>query len=105
MRAAKPDLNEALKEGSKAPAFSLTSNEGKTVSLADYKDKNRVVLYFYPEDDTPGCTAQACGFRDNYDNVLSHNAIVLGISPDDIHSHRQRFGWNPGSRIPPTGYT
>ena len=82
----------ALKEGSKAPVFSLTSNEGKTVSLADYKDKNRVVLYFYPKDDTPGCTVEACEFRDNIKKIQKIDAVVLGVSPDGIDSHNKFIG-------------
>ena len=77
----------ALKEGAKAPLFTLQSNEGKTVSLADYKGKQRVVLYFYPKDDTPGCTVEACEFRDNIKKIQGLDAVVLGVSPDGVASH------------------
>lgn len=76
-----------LKEGSKAPAFSLIANNGKTVSLKEYQGKKRVVLYFYPKDDTPGCTVEACGFRDKLETIESQNAVVLGVSPDGADSH------------------
>ena len=72
--------------GGPAPDFELKTDEGKTVRLSDLRGK-RVVLYFYPKDDTPGCTAQACGFRDNYVEIQEKNAVVLGISPDGESSH------------------
>lgn len=75
-----------LKIGGKAPAFSLQDENGKTVKLSDFKGK-RVILYFYPKDDTSGCTAQACGFRDAYPQIEEKNAVVLGISPDNEKSH------------------
>lgn len=75
-----------LKIGQKAPAFSLKDENGKTVKLSDFKGK-RVILYFYPKDDTSGCTTQACGFRDAYPKIEEKNAVVLGISPDDEKSH------------------
>lgn len=78
-----------LKEGDKAPEFALTDDAGNTVSLKDFAGK-KVVVYFYPKDDTPGCTKEACGFRDNYDAILAKGAVVLGISPDDPSSH-ERF--------------
>ena len=64
-------------EGQKAPAFSLQGSDGKTHKLADYAGKN-VVLYFYPKDDTPGCTKEACGFRDSIQSVTQANAVVCG---------------------------
>ncbi len=82
------------KEGSKAPAFSLPASDGKTVSSKDLKGK-RVVLYFYPKDDTPGCTVEACGFRDGIKKIEKQNAVVLGVSPDDTKSHNkfiEKFG-------------
>ena len=78
-----------FKEGTKAPEFTLTSNEGKTVSLADFKGKQRVVLYFYPKDDTPGCTVEACEFRDNIKKIQKLDVIVLGVSPDKVESHNK----------------
>lgn len=72
--------------GTPAPDIKLQSEEGKTVRLSDLRGK-RVVVYFYPKDDTPGCTAQACGFRDNYVEIAEQNAVVLGISPDGEGSH------------------
>ncbi|MGH2544525.1 MAG: thioredoxin-dependent thiol peroxidase [Ardenticatenaceae bacterium] len=78
-----------LNVGDPAPAFELASDRGDTVRLSDLRGK-RVVLYFYPKDDTPGCTTQACGFRDVYPEIEEKDAVVLGISPDSAASH-QRF--------------
>ena len=72
--------------GEQAPAFSAVGNDGKTHSLASYKGKP-VVLYFYPRDDTPGCTVEACDFRDNLGRVTAKGAVVLGVSRDTIKSH------------------
>jgi thioredoxin-dependent peroxiredoxin len=83
-----------VEEGKPAPDFELTSDEGKTVRLSDLKG-SPVVVYFYPKDDTPGCTTQACGIRDNYDAFGERGAVVLGISPDDESSHvkfKQKYG-------------
>ena len=77
-----------LKEGSKAPAFKGKDQDGKTVSLADYKGK-KLVLYFYPEDDTPTCTVQACNLRDNYGILKNNGFEVLGISPDEEKKHKK----------------
>lgn len=77
-----------LKEGDKAPDFTAKDQNGKTVSLADYKGKN-VILYFYPKDDTPGCTAESCSFRDNYQSLLSKGFEVIGVSTDDEKSHKK----------------
>ena len=77
------------KEGSKAPDFTLRSNETKDVSLKDFKGKSRVVLYFYPKDDTPGCTVEACEFRDNMERIRSKDTVVLGVSPDGVDSHNK----------------
>jgi thioredoxin-dependent peroxiredoxin len=74
--------------GDVAPDFTATTDAGTTVQLSDYRGK-RVVLYFYPKDDTPGCTTQACGFRDNYLAIEEKNAIVLGVSPDGAKSHQK----------------
>ena len=77
-----------LKEGSKAPAFKGKDQDGKTVSLADYKGK-KLVLYFYPQDDTPTCTVQACNLRDNYGILKNNGFEVLGISPDEEKKHKK----------------
>src|ERR1700761_3670552 len=77
-----------LKEGDKAPDFTAKDQNGKSVSLSDYKGKN-VILYFYPKDDTPGCTAEACSFRDNYQSMLSKGFQVIGVSTDDEKSHKK----------------
>ena len=72
--------------GDKAPAFSLKDQSQKTHKLSDYKGKY-VVLYFYPKDDTPGCTKEACAFRDDFSKLTKAGAVVLGVSPDDTESH------------------
>jgi peroxiredoxin Q/BCP len=75
-----------LHEGDQAPTFHMKSNDGKSYSLADYKGK-WVVLYFYPKDDTPGCTKQACSFRDNISKYEKLGIKVFGVSIDDVDSH------------------
>ncbi len=80
------EVETKLRVGEAAPEFELTTDQGQRVKLSDYRGQ-RVVLYFYPKDDTPGCTTQACGFRDHYVEVQEKNAVVLGISPDDAASH------------------
>jgi len=75
-------------EGKKAPAFSLEGNDGKTHSLEDYKGKT-VVVYFYPKDNTPGCTKEACGFRDLNAALKKSSALVLGVSKDNLDSHNK----------------
>jgi peroxiredoxin Q/BCP len=75
-----------LQVGDTAPDFALPNENGDLVRLSDLRGK-RIVLYFYPKDDTPGCTAQACGFRDVFLDISERNATVLGISPDDAASH------------------
>jgi len=77
-----------LNVGDLAPAFTLLSNEGKDTSLKDYRGK-KVVLYFYPKDDTPGCTKEACSFRDNLARVRRKGAVVLGLSADSVASHEK----------------
>jgi peroxiredoxin Q/BCP len=83
-----------VEEGKPAPDFALTSDSGETVKLSDLRGKP-VVLYFYPKDDTPGCTAQACGIRDDYGQFEERGAVVLGVSPDDESSHvkfKEKYG-------------
>ena len=75
-----------VEEGKKAPAFTLQDSHGNKVKLSDYAGQY-VVLYFYPRDDTPGCTKEACGFRDRWNEIQKHNAVVLGVSPDGPDSH------------------
>lgn len=75
-----------LEPGAKAPAFSVPSDSGDTVALEDFKGR-KVVLYFYPKDDTPGCTTEACELRDNWRAVQAAGAVVLGVSPDSVASH------------------
>jgi peroxiredoxin Q/BCP len=75
-----------VEEGQEAPDFELKSDAGELVRLSQFRGKP-VVLYFYPRDDTPGCTAQACGIRDNYDDFEQRGAVVLGVSPDEECSH------------------
>jgi len=77
-----------LKEGDKAPAFKLPSVEGGDVGLRDFAGKT-VVLYFYPKDDTPGCTREACAFRDSQAALKRAGAVVLGVSPDSVESHQK----------------
>ena len=75
-----------LQEGKPAPDFSLEDDRGARVTLSSFRGKS-VVVYFYPKDDTPGCTKEACGFRDAYDQILARGAVVIGISPDKPTSH------------------
>ena len=75
-----------LQAGDAAPDFTLSGPEGRTVSLADLAGKH-VILYFYPRDDTPGCTKEACGFRDAWDDLQALGAVVIGVSPDASASH------------------
>jgi len=82
------NITQPLQVGESAPDFELSSDTGQTVKLSDFRSK-RVVVYFYPRDDTTGCTKQACGFRDNYPQIEEQNAVVLGISPDGVKSHQK----------------
>jgi len=77
-----------IQEGKAAPPFTLTDAGGKSVSLADFAGKD-VILYFYPKDDTPGCTKEACGFRDAWKQIAKANAVVLGVSADGTASHQK----------------
>lgn len=79
-----PELK--LKEGDDAPSFSAETSGGGKISLADFKGRN-VILYFYPKDDTPGCTKEACAFRDHYEEFKKRGAVVLGVSTDPVKSH------------------
>ncbi|MGG0657335.1 thioredoxin-dependent thiol peroxidase [Rummeliibacillus pycnus] len=74
-------------EGLEAPVFSLLNEKGEKVSLSDYKGKKSVVLYFYPKDMTPGCTTEACDFRDAHQDFSDLDAVILGVSPDDENKH------------------
>ena len=76
-----------LEVGQVAPDFTLPKSDGTEVTLSDFKGKKKVVVYFYPKDDTPGCTAQACSFRDNYEDFIEAGAEVIGISSDSENSH------------------
>jgi thioredoxin-dependent peroxiredoxin len=83
-----------IEEGQEAPDFELTSDTGERVRLSQFRGEP-VVVYFYPKDDTPGCTAQACGIRDAYEDFEQQGAVVLGVSPDDEGSHvkfKQKYG-------------
>jgi peroxiredoxin Q/BCP len=75
-----------LQEGQPAPPFTLKDGAGNTVSLSDFRGR-KVVLYFYPKDDTPGCTKEACDFRDGHAQIRDRGAVILGMSPDDEKSH------------------
>lgn len=75
-------------EGQPAPAFKLSDQNGDTVSLEDYRGKH-VIVYFYPKDDTPGCTKEACGFRDLWDEIQNTGAVILGVSPDNADAHNR----------------
>ncbi len=83
-------MNE-LSEGQKAPEFTANDQNGKSVSLSNFAGKS-IILYFYPKDDTPGCTAEACSFRDNYESLLAEGFEVLGVSTDDEKSHLKFIG-------------
>lgn len=78
-----------IAEGQKAPDFSLPASTGETVSLSQFQGKKNVVLYFYPKDDTPGCTTEACSFRDNLSEFDVADTVVLGVSRDDVASHQK----------------
>ena len=80
-----------LKEGMKAPGFEGIDQNGITVKLSDFTGK-KVVLYFYPKDDTPGCTAEACNLRDNWNSLLKEGFVVIGVSPDSEKSHKSFAG-------------
>jgi peroxiredoxin Q/BCP len=88
---------QILEEGSIAPDFSLQASDGKTYSLSQFRGRQQVVLYFYPKADTPGCTTEACGFRDRIADYQSQSIAVLGVSPDsieDVRKFAQKFHLN-----------
>jgi peroxiredoxin Q/BCP len=92
----KPEMSDWIEPGQKAPAFTLTADDGSKVRLADLAG-SPVVLYFYPKDDTPGCTKEACAFRDRKKDLQKHGAKVYGVSADDVASHvkfRDKFKLN-----------
>lgn len=100
-------MSDWIEAGNKAPAFTLTADDGSKVRLSDQKG-SPVVLYFYPKDDTPGCTKQACAFRDAESKLKKLGAKVFGVSPDDVDSHvkfRDKFSLNfplladPGHKV------
>jgi peroxiredoxin Q/BCP len=84
----KKEIKLALKEGDMAPDFEAQTASGETIRLRDLKGKD-VILYFYPRDDTPGCTKEACGFRDNFDEFKKRGAVILGVSPDPAKAHQK----------------
>jgi len=97
-----------LKIGDKAPDFTLQSDKGVEVSLSQFIGKNDVVLYFYPKDNTSGCTKEACSFRDNIQQFGAKDSVILGVSPDSVKSHQnfiQKYGLNftllsdPGHKV------
>jgi peroxiredoxin Q/BCP len=89
-------MSDWLEPGTQAPGFTLTSDSGKKIKLTQFKGQP-IVLYFYPKDDTPGCTKEACNFRDAQSQLAKTQAVVLGISPDSVESHarfRDKFELN-----------
>jgi len=81
-------MSTEIAEGMEAPDFELKDQKGNVISLKNFRGK-KVVLYFYPKDDTPGCTKEACSFRDNMDKIIEKGAIVIGISNDDLKNHEK----------------
>jgi thioredoxin-dependent peroxiredoxin len=81
-------MAQTAQVGKQAPDFTLLDENGQPVKLSSFRGRP-VILYFYPKDDTPGCTAQACGFRDNFPDIQEKNAVVIGISPDGAASHQK----------------
>ncbi|MDC4226280.1 MAG: peroxiredoxin [Candidatus Manganitrophus sp.] len=95
-------MEKHLAEGVPAPDFSLPAHDGRTIRLSDYKGKNHVILYFYPKDDTPGCTKEACAFRNDYNKFKPFGVEILGVSTDPIASH-QAFALKVRSQLPASG--
>lgn len=85
-------MKKKLQIGDEAPDIDLISHSGEKIRLSDFRDKKVTVLYFYPKDDTPGCTTEACAFRDSYEVFKDAGAEVIGVSPDSLESHK-RFAW------------
>lgn len=89
-------MTEWIEEGQEAPSFTLASDDGEEVDLEELRGRP-VVLYFYPKDDTPGCTKEACAFRDRKEEIEETGAVILGVSPDDVDSHaafREKYDLN-----------
>ena len=91
-------VSRLLQVGDPAPAFTLQATDGRTVSLSEFRGKT-IVLYFYPKDDTPGCTKEACGFRDDRTRFAKSGAVILGVSGDSVASH-ERFTKKYGLTFP-----
>jgi len=87
-KAANEPGGNGLKVGDKAPDFNVSTDAGQKVKLSDFKGK-KIVLYFYPKDDTPGCTKEACAFRDGISEIKDRGAVVLGVSTDSVDSHKK----------------
>ncbi len=87
----------SIQVGDAAPTFTGQTQTGETISLPDFLGKQTVVLYFYPKDNTPGCTAQACAFRDAYEDFVQAGAVVIGVSGDSLTSHQQ---FTAGKKLP-----
>src|SRR2546422_11363473 len=87
-KAANEPGGNGLKVGDKAPDFNVSTDAGQKVKLSDFKGK-KIVLYFYPKDDTPGCTVEACAFRDGIKEIKKRGAVVLGVSADSVESHKK----------------
>ncbi len=84
-----------LREGTPAPAFDAALDNGDTFRLSDHRGRNNIVLYFYPKDFTPGCTSEACAFRDNYTEIEQYDAVIVGVSTDSAESHqafKEKYG-------------
>lgn len=77
-----------IKKGDQCPDFELKNQKGEKVAISDFIGKQNLVIYFYPKDDTPGCTKQACSFRDSFETFVDHGAMVIGISSDSIEKHQ-----------------
>jgi len=85
-------MKQKIKVGDEAPDFDLVPHSGEKIKLSDFKDRKVVVLYFYPKDNSPGCTAEACAFRDSYEVFKEAGAEVIGVSPDSLESHKRFAG-------------